>query len=310
MADIPVPVSNRTQHPRRKPDVPMLPDAAPASPASGSKRPLWRRPSGVAVTLLLCVLGVVFLSPLLWMINASLRPEARVLDFPPGMSVLGPQWSNYQHVLAIIPRNFLNSVRLAAFNVVGSLVVASMAGFGFARLHFPGRDALFGAILLTAIIPNVVYIIPQFIIFQKIGWIDTFYPLWVPQVLTPVFGTFIMRQAFKTLPLDYEEAARVDGASTFRIFLTIMLPQAKAGLAAVATFSFLSSWNDLFGPIVFLNSGDKQTLPVALAQFQGEFFTQVSLLMAGATITIVPVLLVFVIAQRFFIQGLSGGIKG
>jgi multiple sugar transport system permease protein len=255
---------------------------------------------------LLALLGLSFLTPALWMVNASLRPEERVLDFPPGLSIHHPQWQNYATVFEIIPPYFFNSVKLAALNVAGALVVSSLAGYAFSRLTFIGRDFLFGVILVTAIVPNIVYLLPQYILFQRIGWIDTLLPLWVPQALTPVFGTFLMRQAFKSLPVGLEESARIDGASTFRIFSRILVPLVKPALAATATFTFLGSWNDLFGPLIFLTSPENQTLPIALAQFQGEFYTQIGALMAAATITVIPVLVVFLLAQRYFVQGVTG----
>lgn len=265
----------------------------------------------LVLIVFMVLLALSFLAPAFWMLNASLRPEARVMDFPPGFALTDPQWQNYATVFEDIWPYFRNSVVLAALNVVGTLIVASMAGYAFARLRFVGRDTLFGVILVTAIIPNIIYLLPQYILFQQIGWIDTLLPLWVPQVLTPVFGTFLMRQAFKTLPAGLEEAARVDGASTFRVYATIMLPLTKPALAAVATFSFLSSWNDLFGPLIFLTSAENQTLPIALAQFQGEFYTEVSPLMAAATVTVIPVIVVFLLAQRYFIQGVAGSaLKG
>lgn len=254
----------------------------------------------------LVILALSFLTPAFWMLNASLQPEARVMDFPPDFALADPQWKNYRNVFEILPPYFRNSAVLAALNVAGALIVSSLAGYAFARMHFAGRDAFFGFILITAIIPNVVYLLPQYILFQQIGWVDTLLPLWVPQILTPVFGTFLMRQAFMSLPVGLEEAARVDGASTFRTFATIMLPLVKPALAAVATFMFLASWNDLFGPLIFLTSPENQTLPIALAQFQGEFYTQVTPLMAASTVTIVPVIIVFLLAQRYFIQGVTG----
>lgn len=268
-----------------------------------------KRPPALPRVILIAfmvLLALSFLTPAFWMVNASLRPEERVLDFPPGFALSDPQWSNYSLAFETLSPFFLNSVKLAVLNVVGALVVSSLAGYAFARLTFAGRDILFGVVLITAIIPNVIYLLPQYILFQQIGWVDTLFPLWVPQSLTPVFGTFLMRQAFKSLPVGLEEAARVDGASTFRTFLTIMVPLTKPALAAVATFTFLASWNDLFGPLIFLTSPENLTLPVALAQFQGEFFTEIGPLMAAATITILPVLVVFLLAQRYFIQGVAG----
>ncbi|MET9023254.1 carbohydrate ABC transporter permease [Actinopolymorpha sp. NPDC004070] len=251
------------------------------------------------------VLAAAFLLPLVWMLASSLKPEAQVLTIPPDFFPNHPLWSNYAAVFDRIPVFVFNSVKLATYNVVGILVVSSMAGYAFARLRFAGRDIAFMVLLATSIIPGIAYLIPQYIVFRQIGWIDTHYPLWVPRVLTPVFATFLMRQAFKTVPNELEDAAKIDGASTFGIYWRIMLPQTKPVLAAIAVFTFLDSWNDLFGPLIYLNSENLQTLPVALAQFQGEYFSQLSLLMAGATVSVVPVIVVFLLAQRYFIQGIT-----
>ncbi len=141
----------------------------------------------VILVIFMVLLALSFLIPAFWMVNASRRPEERVLDFPPGFALSDPQWSNYGTVLATIPTYFLNSVKLAVLNVVGALAISSLAGYAFARLTFVGRDLLFGVVLITAIIPNIIYLLPQYILFQQIGWIDTLFPLWVPQSLTPVF---------------------------------------------------------------------------------------------------------------------------
>ena len=285
------------------------PDSAGASSARPRRQPFrWQR---WLLMVFLIVLSLSFLVPALWMLNASLRPEAKVLEFPPRLALRHPEWSNYGKVFSNITPYLINSVKLAVLNVVGSCIVASMSGFAFARLRFVGRDLLFGVVLVTAIVPSVVYLLPQYILFQKFGWVDTLYPLWVPQILTPVFGTFLMRQAFMTLPIELDESARMDGASTFRIFVSIMVPLVKPAIASVAIFSFLGSWNDLFGPLIFLTSAEKQTLPIFLAQFQGEFFTSVAPLMAAATVTVVPVLIIFLLAQRYFVQGVTGSaLKG
>ncbi len=261
--------------------------------------------------VLMLALALVFLTPLLWMLSASLRTEADIARNPLGFIPQTWEWGNYARAFDAISPFLLNSVRLAAINVVGVLVVASAAGYAFGRLRFAGRDVAFFLVLATAIIPSIVLLIPQYIIFQHIGWVDTQYPLWVPRVMTPVFGTFLMRQAFLTLPQELEDAARVDGVSVFGIYARIMLPQVTPALAAVGVFTFVESWNDLFGPLIFINSTELQTLPIALAQFQGEFFTTTNLLMAASAITIVPVIVVYVLAQRYFVQGIaSSGLKG
>ncbi len=276
---------------------------------------LVRRLKTIAVVsvayVLMAALAVAFALPLVWMIGTSLKRESEVLSIPPTFLPAEPQWANYVTTFNTIKTFMWNSSYLAVLNVVGLLLVSSMAAYGFARLNFAGRDLAFALLLSTAMIPSIIYLIPQYILYRNFGWIDTHYPLWVPRVLTPVIGTFLLRQFFKTLPQDLEDAARLDGASTFRIYWNIMLPQVKPGLAAVGVFTFLDSWNDLFGPLIFINSVELQTLPVALALYQGEFFTQTTLLMTGATITVLPVILLFIISQKYFIRGITmTGLKG
>jgi multiple sugar transport system permease protein len=264
-----------------------------------------------AAYVVMSALAVVFALPLVWMIGTSLKRESEVLSIPPTFFPSQPQWENYVTTFNTIKTFMWNSSYLAVLNVVGLLLVSSMAAYGFGRLNFAGRDLAFALLLSTAMIPSIIYLIPQYILYRQFGWIDTHYPLWIPRVLTPVIGTFLLRQFFKTLPQDLEDAARLDGAGTFRIYWSIMLPQIKPGLAAVGVFTFLDSWNDLFGPLIFINSVELQTLPVALALYQGEFFTQTTLLMAGATITVLPVILLFISSQKYFIRGITmTGLKG
>jgi multiple sugar transport system permease protein len=253
---------------------------------------------------LMTLLAVLFLAPLAWMITASLRPENKVLALPPAFIPRDFRWENYQEVWDVIPHFLFNSVKLAAFNVIGVTFVASLAAYAFARLEFRGRDLAFSILLSTLMVPGIVTLIPLYIIYKEIGWVDTHFPLWVPRVLHSVFAVFLLRQFFKQIPQDLEDAARLDGASTFEIYWRIMLPQVTPALTAVGIFTFLDSWNDLFGPLIFINSADLQTLPVALKLFQGEFFAQVSVLMAGATISIIPVVIIFLFAQRFFLRGI------
>lgn len=260
--------------------------------------------------MLMSLLAFGFLAPLLWMVTASLKPENRVLTIPPTFIPRHFRWENYVEVWEVLPRFLYNSSKLAFLTVTGVLLVTSMAGYAFARIDFWGRDAAFAVLLSTLMVPSIVTLIPLYIIYRDMGWIDTHYPLWVPKVLHSVFATFLLRQFFKQIPLDIEDAARVDGASTFEIYWRIMLPQVKPALAAVAIFAFLDSWNDLFGPLIFLNSADLQTLPVALKLFQSEFFSQINALMAGATISILPVIFVFFFAQKYFLKGITmTGIK-
>jgi ABC-type glycerol-3-phosphate transport system permease component len=254
--------------------------------------------------LLMTMLAIIFLAPLAWMITASLKTESQVMVIPPTFVPRDFQWENYQRVWDTIPIFLWNSVKLAAISVVGVVFVTSLAAYAFARMQFRGRDFAFSILLSTLMVPGIVTLIPLYIIYREIGWIDTHFPLWVPRVLHSVFAIFLLRQFFKQIPQDLEDAARLDGASTFEIYWRIMIPQVMPALAAVAIFSFLDSWNDLFGPLIFLNSPDLQTLPVALKLFQGEYFSQVSVLMAAATISIIPVVIVFFAAQKYFLRGI------
>jgi ABC-type glycerol-3-phosphate transport system permease component len=286
-----------------------------ARPAAGARTSASVRSRRLAVDLFFYVLmtglAVMFIAPLVWMVGASLKPEPDVLAIPPTFIPRQFEWQNYVEVWSVVPRFLYNSVKLALLSVVGALFFSSLAAYAFARIEFAGRDLAFSVLLSTLMVPGIVTLIPLYIIYRNIGWIDTHYPLWVPRALHSVFAIFLLRQFFKQIPKDLEDAAEIDGASTFRIYWNIMLPQVKPALAAVGIFSFLDSWNDLFGPLIFLNSIGNQTLPVALALFQGEFFSQVSVLMAGATLTVLPVLVIYFSAQKYFIQGITlTGIKG
>jgi ABC-type glycerol-3-phosphate transport system permease component len=282
--------------------------ASGPTPAARRRTEVLRR---TVLYVILTVLGLCFALPLLWMISTSLKSESEIMAFTPSFLPRVPLWENYVTTFETVKGFVWNSAYLAVLNAVLLLLFASMAGYGFARLRFFGSDFAFSLLLSTAMIPGIIYLIPQYILFRQFGWIDTHFPLWVPRVLTPVLGTFLLRQFFKSLPRDLEDAAKIDGANTFEIYWRIMLPQVKPGLAAVGVFTFLDSWNDLFGPLIFVNSIDLQTLPVALALYRGEFFTQTSLLMAAATITILPVIVIFLVSQKYFIRGITlTGLKG
>ena len=254
--------------------------------------------------LLMVALAAAFLAPMAWMLTTSLKPENEVMRLPPNFVPRHFLWENYLDVWETVPRFLWNSVKLALYCVVGVVFTTSLAGYAFARLPFRGRDVAFAVLLSTIMVPGIVTLIPLYIIYRELGWIDTHYPLWVPRVLHSVFATFLLRQFFKQIPQDLEDAARIDGASTWEIYWRIMLPQVMPALAAVAIFAFLDSWNDLFGPLIFINSPGLQTLPVALRQFQTEYFSQTSLLMAAATISILPVIFVFMLAQKYFLRGI------
>ncbi|SDS39360.1 carbohydrate ABC transporter permease [Microlunatus soli] len=262
-----------------------------------------------AETVLLALVGVLLgfgtLFPLLWMAASGLKTENEVLTHPLSLIPHDVQWANLGSALHTVGPYLVNSLKLAVINVVGVLAVSSLAGYAFARLEFAGKNILFVVVLATTMVPSIAYLLPQYLMFDQWDWTDTHLPLWVPRVMTPVFGTFLMRQAFRVLPQELEDAARVDGAGLFTIYWRILLPLTKPALAAIGVLTFVESWNDLFGPLIFINSTELQTLPAALALFKGQFFTQINLLMAAATISVVPVLIIYFIGQRYLVEGIA-----
>lgn len=269
----------------------------------------------VALYGLMCVLLIPFVFPTWWMVTSSLKPISEIFVFPPQLFPAHPDWSSYRQVFSIQPfaQQYWNSAYIAALVTAGTLVVSSMAGYAFARIRFPGANALFIVVLTGLLIPSEVTIVPLFQLFLKLGLVNTHWPL----LLVPVFGapsvfaTFVMRQFFITLPLELEEAARVDGLGRFKIFRSIALPLARPALASVAIFTFLHSWNLYLEPIVFLSTPSMFTLPQALTQYTDAYGGPMwNIQLAAATLTALPVLIVFVLAQKQFVEGLAHtGIK-
>ncbi len=264
----------------------------------------------------LCVLAIPFLFPTWWMMTSSVKPISDIFAFPPELIPSRFDWSTYSEVFVRQPfaQQHWNSCYIAAIVTVGTMVVSSFAGYAFARIRFPGANLLFMMVLLGLLIPSEVTIVPLFQMFLKWGMVNTHWPL----ILVPIFGapsvfaTFVMRQFFIALPGELEEAARVDGLGRLGIFWLIALPLAKPALAAVAIFTFLHSWNLYLEPIVFLTTPGNFTLPQALTQYvdayQGPMW---NIQLAAATLTALPVLAVFIFAQRQFIEGLvHTGLKG
>jgi multiple sugar transport system permease protein len=265
---------------------------------------------------LLCVLAIPFVFPTWWMVTSSVKPISDIFAFPPELIPRRFDWSTYGEVFRLQPfaQQYWNSCYIAAMVTVGTMIVSSLAGYAFARIKFPGANILFMVVLTGLLIPSEVTIVPLFQMFLRWGMVNTHWPL----ILVPIFGapsvfaTFVMRQFFITLPVELEEAARVDGLGRFGIFWRIALPLAKPALAAVAIFTFLHSWNLYLEPIVFLTTPANFTLPQALTQYvdvyQGPMW---NIQLAAATLTALPVLIVFVFAQRQFIEGLAyTGLKG
>ena len=258
----------------------------------------------------------VMLFPLYWMVATSLKllPETR--QFPPVWFPLPPRWGNYAEALRFQPfgRYFLNSFLIAAPVVIGDAIVSSFVAYGFARLRFPGRDAIFMVLVSTMMVPFIVRLVPLFLIFQRLGWINSYWPLIVPPLFGTPFHIFLLRQFYRALPGDLAEAARLDGLNEFGIWWRIYVPLSKPAIATVAIFAFQQSWNDFLAPLIFLNDNKKYTVALGLANMlsQSGASTQYwNLLMASAAMAVVPMILLFVIFQRYFVRGIAlSGVKG
>lgn len=258
--------------------------------------------------LLLVPAAILFLAPFAFMLNASLKPEGEALGAPLELPA-DPQWGNYPTALSQMgnfPRLAANTLALALLSILFQVLTCSLAGYAFARLRFRGRDALFLLVLAAMMLPFQVTVIPQFILFQSLGWVDTFLPLLAPCLLggSPFF-IFLFRQFFLTVPRDVVEAARMDGCGWWGVYFRILLPLARPVVATVAIFTFLSVWNDLWGPLVYLYTPEKGTLTLALAGFSRSFRVAMELLMAASTVVLLPCLAVYFLTQKVFVRGVQ-----
>ena len=275
-------------------------------------QPLRRLLELIGTQLLLVLGAIVFALPFVWMVSTSLKADRQIFAFPP-IWVPDPFiWGNFPAVFIYAPMHlyFFNTLLIALAHVFGAVFTCSLAAYGFARLRAPGRDTIFMVMVSQMMIPYIVMLVPLYLLFAELEWIDTFYPLTIPAMLGTPFYIFMLRQFFLTIPMELEEAAIIDGASRLRIWWTIILPLAKPALATVAIFSFMFAWNDFTGPLIFLNSREKFTLSLGLQAFMFERRTMWGPLMAASTMMIMPILIVFFLAQKHFIQGIAlTGIK-
>jgi len=253
------------------------------------------------------------LAPFIWMVLSSFKEASQVFADPPRWLPSPWLWSNYSKALTAMPFGLYtwNTLKIALICLIGQAFSCSLVAFGFARMRFPGRGPLFIALLSTMMLPAQVTMIPVFKIFATLGWYDTFLPLTVPAFFGAPFFVFLLRQYFMTIPREMDEAARIDGANTWQVYWRVLLPQAKPALATVAIFSFMSSWNDFLGPLIYLVSPEKRTLALGLYAFQGQFATDWNYLLAASTVVMLPLLALFFAFQRYFIQGVVvSGVKG
>ena len=301
----------------------MQPRTAGGEALRVSRRPKTRSDwwaSRGALYLLVCALSVTFGFPFFWTVSSSLKTGVELGAYPPALLPETAQWANYVRVFTIfrypIGRWFLNSMYLVVMSSVGAMLSATFVAYGFARFEFRGRDVLFMITLGTMMLPSQVTLIPQFILFHKLHWVDTFKPLWVPSWFGGgAFFIFLLRQFFLTLPRELDEAAEIDGANYWHV-LTLLIPLCKPVLATIAIISFMSHWNNFLGPLIYLNDMEKYTIAVGLRFLSQNPEASAAeplqhLLMAASVMSILPCLIVFFSGQSYFVRGIAtSGLKG
>ncbi|MFB3162479.1 carbohydrate ABC transporter permease [Neobacillus sp. 179-J 1A1 HS] len=266
------------------------------------------------VFLILFFGSIVLLTPLWWMISTSLKSPQEIMQYPPSFFPKGFHFSNYIEAWKTgdFTRWSLNTLLIAIVNTIGNVIVNAFIAYGFAKIRFKGRNALFILVLSTMLIPGFVTMVPQYVLFSKLGWVNSYLPLIVPAFLGSAFNIFLIRQFMLTIPNEIMEAAIMDGASHFRIWRSIAMPLVKPALITVAIFSFTGAWNDLLGPLLYLSDEKLYTLQLGLQTFKGSVQTQWNYLMAMSVMVMIPTILIFFLFQRYFIEGsnISAGMKG
>ena len=274
-----------------------------ASPRPDRRRIDWGK---LALHLGLILGSSLMLLPFLWMVSTSLKLPREIFTFPPTWIPSEFAWSNYTKALTAMPfgRFYLNSLAVAIAVTLLTILTSALAAFAFARLRFRGRDTLFLIYLATLMIPFTVLLIPNFILIRQFNWYDSYQALILPPAFS-AFATFLLRQYFRGIPQELDDAARMDGASSFRIWWQIIMPNSAPVIAALAIFVFLGNWNEFLWPLVVTNSPEMRTIPVGLSAFQGQFNVRWELLMAAAVVAMLPIIVVYLFAQQWFIKGIT-----
>jgi multiple sugar transport system permease protein len=266
------------------------------------------------VSYVILTVGSIFmLFPFVWMLSTSLKDTQYILQFPPQWIPNPVNFQNYADIWTLVPlaRGFLNSAFISVTGTIGVLIASSLAGFAFAKLHFPGRDKIFVVLLITLMIPGAILLIPQFILFRDLKWVGTYNPLIIPSFFGAVYETFFFRQFFRGLPNDLIDAAKIDGASIFTIYWRIAAPLSRPVFATLAVLAFMWRWNDYMGPLIYLQDPEMQTVPVLISSFQSQYITSYGLLMAASVLSILPIMILFFVLQRYFVEGIAmTGLKG
>lgn len=266
-----------------------------------------------AAYVILIAGAIAMLLPFFWMLSTSFKPERGIFQMPPKWIPNPLTFENYVEVWkqTDLARGMFNSTFIALTSTIGEIFVSTLAGFAFARVRFPGRKYFFGLLLVTMMIPGVVTMIPGFILFRILGWLNSWKPLIIPLLFGSTFAVFLSRQFFMTLPQELEDAAKVDGANLFQIYWYIFLPQAKPIIATLFVLGVIARWNDFLGPLIYVRDVDKFTIPLMLARLNSMYEQRWTLLMAGSMIALAPIIILFFFLQRYFIEGVAlTGIKG
>jgi len=281
--------------------------AVAESPGLLSSKDAKLKASRMLIYALLILGTVVFVLPFLWMVSTALKTSQEVFTFPPTFWPSSLQWQNFIEGWTVLPfSQFLaNTVLITTLAVLGNMVSCILPAYAFARLEARGQRVAFALMLATMMIPVEVTLVPMFIVFSRLNMVNTFWPLILPAWFGYAFFIFLLRQFFLTIPREYDEAAKIDGAGYFRTLWSVVLPQAKPAIATVAIFAFVGNWNNLLAPLIYLRSQEKFTLVLGLQLFQGQYQTFYNQMMAVALITLLPILIVFLLAQRTFIEGAS-----
>ncbi len=271
-------------------------------------------PRQIIIFIILALGSVLFLLPLWWMIATSLKSMQEIAQYPPTFIPQEFHLDNYIRTWAAAPftQYTLNTLLLSFFAVTGNVIVNAFVAYGFARIRFRGKKIWFSILLATMMIPGFVTLIPQYVMFSKLHLVGTYYPLIIPQFLGSAFYIFMLRQFYLSIPRELSEAAKIDGASHFYTWLRVIIPLSKPALATIAILSFNGAWNDFLGPLLYVNDESLYTLQIGLQSFRGSVQTQWNYLMAGSVLVLLPVIVLFFIFQRYFIEGmnLTAGTKG
>lgn len=268
----------------------------------------------IAAYITLVAVSILMIFPFIWLVSSSLKSQLEIFEYPPNLIPNPPVFQNYVDAMTFrpFPLYFWNSIVIATLNVIAVVTSSSLTAYGFARIRFWGRNFWFGVVIATLLLPNIVTLVPQFVIFTRLGWVNSIAPLTIPLFFGGgAFNVFLLRQFFRTIPEELCDAARIDGCSEFGIYWRIMLPLSRPALITVSIFTFLAAWNDLIGPLVYLRTPETYTVAIGLAQFRGAMTTRWDLQMAAAAIMVLPVIVLFFFAQRYFIRGIvMTGLKG